>query len=298
MRRLLRHVVLLPIRIGDAYAAMVARRWPGVSAEWNDRAYHRVRGLSASVHYESPAGAISLVLRTPNEVCRYRADTFATKEPETLEWIDKFGGEGALYDVGANVGLYSLYYAKTHPGRVYAFEPSALNLGLLATHVSDNDLSTRIVIVPTPLTERNEVAAFHLSMLDEGGAMSTFGQNYGHDGKSLDSQLEYETIGMSLDSMISSGLLVEPPSMLKIDVDGIEHLILRGARKSLLSPELKTVLIEVNDNFAELADEVALIMKSAGFVLGERRHSSMFEGGEFQDTFNQIWVREPVHIDR
>ena len=128
--------------------------------------------------------------------------------------------------------------------------------------------------------------------------MSTFGQEYGHDGRALASQLDYETAGMSLDFMLSSMLLTEPPSMLKIDVDGIEHLILRGARDTLGNPSLRTVLIEVNDSFTELANEVTLLLISAGFTLQERRHSAMFEDGEFADTYNQIWVRETTLSNR
>ena len=30
-----------------------------------------------------------LTLFTPNWICRFRANTFSTKEPETLKWIDK-----------------------------------------------------------------------------------------------------------------------------------------------------------------------------------------------------------------
>ena len=208
-----------------------------------------------------------------------------------MRWIDEFGGEGAFYDIGANVGLFSLYYARTKAGRVYAFEPSALNLRLLSLNVSDNDLSSRIVIVPSPLAERNEIATFQLSMLEEGGSMSTFGQDFGHDGAPLQSRLAYDTIGMSLDFMLASGLLSEPPSMMKIDVDGIEHLILRGAQETLTAPSLRSVLIEVNEDFRGLAQEVQQILESSGFRMREREHSQMFDEGDFSRTFNQVWIR-------
>lgn len=286
----------MSIYVGDRYANWAARRWPGVSAQWNDEAYRRIRALSARVHHLGAHGPVDLVLSTPNEVCRYRAETFSTKEPETLEWIDRFGSHGAFYDVGANVGLYSLYFAMAHTGRVYAFEPSALNLGLLARNISANGMASRVVVIPNPLCERNEIAAFRMSMLDEGGAMSSFGEHFGHDGELLESRLEYETAGMSLDFMLESGLLTESPAMIKIDVDGIEHLILRGARRTLALPSLRTVLIEVNDRFLALAEEVTQILNASGFQLVERRHSEMFDGGTFGATFNQIWVRTEQNL--
>ncbi len=158
-----------------------------------------------------------------------------------MRWIDQFGGDGAFYDIGANVGLYSLYYASSKSGRVYAFEPSTLNLRLLSLNVSDNGLASRITIVPSPLTDSNEIATFRLSMLDEGGSMSSFGQVFGHDGSRLQTVLEYDTIGVTLDFMLASGLLREAPSLIKIDVDGIEHLVLRGAEKVLASQSLRSI---------------------------------------------------------
>lgn len=282
---------MLPIRLADRYLSIVSRRWPGLAAESNDLTYRRLQTLTSVVTYSRQGKSFTLSLRVPNEVCRYRAETFETKEPETLRWIDQFGGQGAFYDIGANVGLYSLYYAQTKPGRVYAFEPSALNLRLLSLNVSDNGLASRIIIVPSPLTESNEIASFRLSMLDEGGSMSTFGQDFGHDGSPLQSVLEYDTIGMTLDFMLASGLVSETPSLIKIDVDGLEHLILRGAEKVLASQSLLSILIEVNEEFRELAQEVRRILEAAGFQMMECEHSGMFEHGAFSHTFNQVWVR-------
>jgi hypothetical protein len=131
-------------------------------------------------------------------------------------------------------------------------------------------------------------------MLDEGGSMSTFGVETGHDGAGLQTQLAYETTGMSLDFMVEQGLIPQLPTMIKIDVDGIEHLILRGAERVLALPGLRTVLIEVNDDFKVLATDVQNHLQKAGFRLVERRHSDMFATGIFASTFNQVWVRDQM----
>jgi len=291
VRQFFRKLAMLPVRFTDRYLSILFRRWPGLAAESHDLTFERLQSLTSVVTYSCQGKSFTLSLRVPNEVCRYRAETFETKEPETLRWIDQFGGEGAFYYIGANVGLYSLYYAQTKPGRVYAFEPSAPNIRLLSLNVSDNGLSSRIIIVPSPLTESSGIASFRLSMRDEGGSMSTFGQDFGHDGSPIQSVLEYETIGMTLDFMLSSDLLSEPPCLIKIDVDGLEHLILRGAEKVLASEGLCSILIEVNEDFRELAQEVRQILGDAGFRMTEREHSGMFEHGAFSRTFNQVCVR-------
>jgi hypothetical protein len=96
---------------------------------------------------------------------------------------------------------------------------------------------------------------------------------------------------MTLDFMVENGLVPEVSAMIKIDVDGIEHLILRGAANVLAMPSLKTVIIEVNDDFQVLAIEVDVLLRKSGLTLVERRHSDMFDGGIFDRTINQIWVR-------
>ena len=55
---------------------------------------------------------LKLKIAIPNLLCKWRAQTLSTKEPETLEWIDDFPNYAILWDIGANIGLYSLYAAK------------------------------------------------------------------------------------------------------------------------------------------------------------------------------------------
>ena len=287
----MRELALVPIKLTDRYLSVLSRRWPGLAAESNDLSYQRLQSLTSVVTYSRQGRSSTLSLRIPNAVCRYRAETFETKEPETLKWIDEYGGDGAFYDIGANVGLYSLYFALTQSGSVFAFEPSALNLRLLAQNISDNGLEERIAIVPVALSDKNQFASFRLSMLEEGGSMSTFGELYGHDGEALSVEMAYDTFGMSLDFMLESGLISEPPALLKIDVDGIEHLILRGARNALAGTALRSILIEVNEEFTDLRLEVQQTLRDLGFELRERRRSEIFDDGQFASSFNQIWVR-------
>jgi FkbM family methyltransferase len=248
-------------------------------------------GSVMEVRHETQGQSVDLVFHTPNDVCRYRAETFSTKEPETLEWLDTYGGQGAFYDIGANVGLYSIYHAKRFPSPVFSFEPSVLNLAQLAKNITLNEVADRIVIVPIPLTTMNQVAPFRMSSLQEGGALSSFGAEFGHDGQPLVPLMQYDMLGLSLDFMVGSGVLPEPPSIMKIDVDGIEHYVVRGAEKVLSSPSLRSVLIEVDEGFQELALEVTQRLTAAGLVFKEKRHGRIFDTGEFSNTFNQVWVR-------
>src|SRR5687768_10944152 len=74
---------------------------------------------------------VDFVFARPNAINRFRVETFTTKEPETLEWIDTIPKGSVVWDIGANVGLYANYAAKARDCLVFAFEPSVFNLELL-----------------------------------------------------------------------------------------------------------------------------------------------------------------------
>lgn len=228
------------------------------------------------------------VLTTPNALCRFRAESFSTKEPETLEWMDNFPTGSVFWDIGANIGLYSVYAAKARGCKVWAFEPSVFNLECLARNAHLNDVVSQICIVPIALNDRAGPNLLNLTTKEWGGALSTFGQDFGWDGKKMDPVFALQTMGCSMDDALAN-LGIPQPDFLKIDVDGIEHLILRGGTGVL--QKVQGVLIEVNDDFHEQAESCKELLERAGLTLKEKRHSEMIAAGAFSATFNQIWTR-------
>jgi FkbM family methyltransferase len=231
-----------------------------------------------------------IMLSIPNPLNRYRAHTFFTKEPETLEWIDSIPEGSVLWDIGANVGLYTCYAAKIRGCRVFAFEPSVFNLELLARNIEKNGLVDLVTIVPMPLSNQVGVNKLNMTTTEWGGALSTFGQEFGHDGLPMAKIFSYSTIGITMTDAVSA-LGVQPPEYIKIDVDGIEHLILQAGGDALHGA--KSVLVEINDKFIEQASAAEAYLKLAGFTLREKRHAALYDnvGNAAQFTFNQIWTK-------
>jgi len=71
-------------------------------------------------------------MRVETDMERYRYTTWDTKEPETIAWIDSFNPHDVFFDVGANVGVYSLYAASRYPWmEIAAFEPMGITFDSL-----------------------------------------------------------------------------------------------------------------------------------------------------------------------
>jgi FkbM family methyltransferase len=241
-------------------------------------------------HKSNDGSATSLRIYTPNLINYFRAESFSTKEPETLEWIDKYGKGKIFYDIGANIGLYSVYFSKKHLRHSYAFEPSVFNLECLARNINLNNLQDLITIMPFALSEKTFESKFYLSSIEMGSAHSTFGKKIGHDGLILNSKFEYLSVGFALDFLIDN-LTMQPPGLIKIDVDGIEDLVLQGAQKILTSPDLISILVEVNEDYTHLSHAVTTVLLNSGFVLKEKRQSEMFVNSIYNNSFNQIWTK-------
>jgi FkbM family methyltransferase len=233
---------------------------------------------------------LELIFAVPNAIARYRADSFSTKEPETLDWIDSLPEGATFWDIGANVGLYSVYAAKRRHCRVFAFEPSVFNTELLARNVALNGLTDLVTIIPLPLAEKLSVSKLNMTSTQWGGAMSTFGAAYGHDGRPLEKIFEFQTIGLSMSDAVNL-LGIPQPDFIKMDVDGIEHLIVKGGAPVL--ERIEGMLIEINDDFVAQADEASSYLRAAGLSLEDKKHADCFdsESSQAKHTYNQIWIK-------
>ena len=212
----------------------------------------------------------------PNRLNYFRVNTFSSKEPETLNWIDTFAKQNVFWDIGANIGLYSCYAAKRADSKVYAFEPSVFNLELLAKNIYINLLTDKIIIIPFPLSDNLDIKTFYMSSTEKGGALSTFGKKIIYDDITMSNIFKYKTFGMSMDDCIKL-LNFEKPNYIKIDVDGIEHLILKGSTDTLRS--VKSILVEVNKNFDKQSKDIEKYLTESGFKLEQKGYP------------NQIWKR-------
>lgn len=177
------------------------------------------------------------------------------KEPYTAEWIRRFFDSGIFYDVGANIGSFSLIAAKLGKVKaVYSFEPSYTTFRTLCENIRVNRLTNRVFPFQFAVGGKTGIETFYYSSLVPGSSF----HNLGGKSQYLDSAAK-EALTMGLASVTLDDFVcvfkAPKPNYLKIDVDGIELDILRGMHMLLSSEDLRSMCVEYSpDNRKQLVE--------------------------------------------
>jgi FkbM family methyltransferase len=229
---------------------------------------------------------VRMVYQTPNDATAWRVKTLYDKEPDTIRWIEGMQPESVLLDVGANVGMYTIFAAMTKKMTVVAFEPESQNYALLNSNIAANGLSERVVAYPLALSDKLDVNRLFLSQFGIGGSCHSFGEEVGFDLKPRSSAFSQGSFSISIDELIERQF-IPVPHYIKLDVDGFEHKVLNGAKKTLADKRVKEILVELNTHLPE-HQAVIVFLQELGFIYDENqaqgalRKSGTFEGvGEF-----------------
>jgi FkbM family methyltransferase len=161
------------------------------------------------------------------------------------------------YDVGANVGFYTLALSRLvgESGHVFAFEPAARSVYFLRRHLELNNIGN-VTVVQTAIADRTGLVSF--------------------DGWRVGTEKSYVVPTMSLDEFVAAGH--PPPSFIKMDIEGVEKLALEGAT-SLLSKGNIAWLLATHS--VELRIECRALMEQFGYHF--ERFDSPEDPGELGD---------------
>lgn len=212
-----------------------------------------------------------IVFDTPSSLAQWRGRTHLTKEPGTIAWMNGFSSGDVLYDVGANIGVYSLYAAAKKHVNVYSFEPSPFNFSTLSRNIVLNNLSDRISAFCAALSDKTVLDRLHMSSVQAGAAHTGFQNAVNEFGQPLHAVHAQATLGFRMDDFISL-FKAQPPNHIKIDVDGAEALVVAGAAATLQNQSLKSILIELPARAGDKLPEVLNPILSAGFEIAQEEH--------------------------
>jgi FkbM family methyltransferase len=165
-----------------------------------------------------------------------------------------------VYDVGANIGYYSLIFSKLvgKDGGVISFEPSLINFNKL----NENVKNTANITILNIGIGKTESKLFLSQGADEIGATSKIEETATGNGHWVEI--------MPIDKIVSENRF---PNAIKIDVEGFEVEVIEGAINTLKNEELKLVGIEVHNKILEsrkienAVGRMEKILISSGFKL-------------------------------
>jgi FkbM family methyltransferase len=206
-----------------------------------------------------------------------RAQLSYGSEPDMVEWLrENLRDHDVLWDVGANVGAYSLLAARLIPSStVISFEPYIPTFSHLWENVVLNGLTGQVIPLCLALSDKTVVDRLGVSDPRAGSSEHRLG---GKDFK------VYQFSSAVTGDEAKSQLGVVAPTLIKIDVDGFEINVLNGMVKILRQNSLRSCIIEVERGKTE--SSVDDIMKASRF--SRVSDSSRVSGSS---VFNIVYTR-------
>ena len=188
----------------------------------------------------------------------------------------EIGPDDLVVDIGANVGVFSLYAARRTRNRVIAVEPYPLNFEFLVANLEANNVTN--------------VSCLNLAIVDRSGPLRLFhssndGGHLLYDHNAIEGRLSQSSTveGKTLESLLEEAG-VSRVNFLKLDCEGAEFPILFDAPKPTLR-DIDRIAMEYHDGVTEHRhEELEHLLRSEGFSI--RSHPSE-DGG----PFGHIWAK-------
>jgi len=229
--------------------------------------------IDSTLSVRTPKGMLSFVLL--GKTSAGRAMTVLTKQPATIAWIDSFEPGSIFWDIGASVGVFSLYAALATDTRVVAFEPAAVNYYLLSANCEVNKLQERVDCLLVGLGSHRSIAKLEVSQFRPARSFSFRGKR----SEPYDSR--QAAVVLSVDELVEDyGLPC--PNYVKIDAPGASEGIIAGAARTFRRSDVRQIHLEVRDA-SKGGQRILEMLHQSGFApVGKDSH-----GGSADVTFER-----------
>ena len=199
-------------------------------------------------------------------------------EPELLDFIDDIESNAVFYDIGASNGPFSIYAAMKGL-EVVAIEPEAQNFALLEMNHFLNNQNIRhpIVSLNVAVSDNDDLGQVFCAAYEGGGHMKILDKPVKVQEEQPFKPVHIQAVQKyCLDNLILKfGLRI--PECIKIDVDGSEDKLLKGARNTLKNTALQKIFIEIDNPETKNRRIVECICES-GFQLKKSTQVQRYEG--------------------
>ena len=225
---------------------------------------------------------LTFTLSCTNWITHFRWYTFKKKEPETIYFINNFiKDRDIFFDIGANIGVFSIYAAKLYKNlQVISIEPESSNLSILKENIIENKLSKQILSYSLAISDKVGLSKLHLQDFAPGAALHT--ENKGEIKFSAEGK--HPILWAEGISTVTLDYFCEEtkrfPNIIKIDTDGNEKKILKGAKTTLKNPALRSIIMEMPENESSFCESILI--------------NSNFKKIDYENSKsrNTIWIRK------
>ncbi len=278
-------LIEFPVRLFSMYFSLIDKLVKSTSYLHAQKIYHEL-GNRLPLTFTHEGIVFDAATKTPMS----RGYRLLTKEPDTINWLDDYLAVGnTFYDVGANIGVYSLYAAK-RGNTVVAIEPESSSYAILNKNIYLNGFDRRVTALNLALYDQEVLSVLNISNFQPGKSGHSFHDEVDTNLIPCNSEFRQAVIGIPLDTLISRYDL-EFPNLIKIDVDGNEHKIIEGMPKTLGDKRLKSIALETNLKIGA-HKQLEKILCSFGFRL---LIESRYVNAEYEKvgTPNHFFLRDP-----
>ena len=224
----------------------------------------------------------------------YRGRDLMIREPDTLYWIREFmKPDEIFYDIGANIGTYSLYAAKKKNLNVIAIEPESSSYYYLNKNIFLNNLDNKITALNIALNDKDKLSYLRLIKFEVAGTEINFDEKLDHKRREFKPIFNQGVFGYSMDSLVEKYGL-PTPNHIKIDVGGDDLKIFNGMQKILKSNEIKTVMIELD---VETPERYGIIEKMNNLNFKLITDNPKLRNSEYEKTkiFNHFFIKNDTN---
>tara|TARA_Y100000590_G_scaffold390304_1_gene466003 strand:+ start:1774 stop:2535 length:762 start_codon:yes stop_codon:yes gene_type:complete len=175
-------------------------------------------------------------------------------EQETFEWINTYlKPEQTFIDIGANIGIFSLYAGLKKNTKIISLEPSAETFATLNANIRLNNLEQKIQAFCLAASDRTELTQLFMNDQSSGASHNNVGAANNQFGK-FTASAKQSVFSIKLDDFMNFSKFSYPDHM-KLDVDGNELKVLKGSSKIL--KKVHSLLLEIEgknlkENYSEI----------------------------------------------
>lgn len=200
-------------------------------------------------------------------------------EAEFLQTLSFFWDrQGTVFDIGANIGNHSLWFAKIMGARVWAFEPVEVNALIHCVNMEMNHVKDSVRLFHIALDNQEGELAIGMTQKENMGTWSIHG---GDEDNCIKVRVT------PLDRLLEQMHPEQAVSLIKIDVEGMELNVLKGACETL--QRFQPVLALECATLDELGELEALIAPWGYFPIEVMNYTPTF-----------IWLNKynPLHMEK